>query len=67
VSDDMSSERRLMNMKRKNPLLRTIISTLILVIQGLVLCSIDCVAFDWQYWEVIVCTVSYMLTYVVFG
>lgn len=54
-------------MKSKNPLLRTIISTLILVIQGLVLCSVDCVAFDWQYWAVIICTVLYMLTYVVFG
>lgn len=53
-------------MKNKNPLLRTIVSTLILVIQGLVLFSIDCVAFDWQYWAVMICTVLYLLSYVVF-
>lgn len=46
-------------------LLRTIISTFVLVIQGLVLYSIGYSAFDWQWWVIVICTVLYMFIYII--
>lgn len=43
--------------------MRGIISTLILVLQGLLLGNMNYSALNWEYWGILLLTVAYMLSY----
>lgn len=44
-------------------MVRTILSTIVLVLQGMVLGSMNYSALDWQYWAIMLLTILYMFIY----